>query len=149
MISRDPRCVYVGDHQHEVSLVVALLSEEGIDADAVNDATLGGLEGVVSIVPRAGIKGIEVWVKDLTQADAARTILAEHAAEVQAKQAARLSRSGSVTVVCPSCQLQSEFPASQQGTVQTCPSCRAYVDIPDPDEETEWPDDFGQPEDEA
>src|SRR4051794_27117923 len=103
MISRDPRCVYVADHQHEVALVLALLRDDGIDGVAANEATLGGLEGVTGWVPRAGIKGIEIWVGDLADADRARTLLAQRTAEVQAVRTARKARTGAVDVTCPEC----------------------------------------------
>ncbi len=146
MISRDSRCVYVGDYQHEIALVIALLAEEGIEAEAMNEATLGGLEGLSGWVPRAGLKGIEIWVKDPAQADSARQLLARRMAEVQAVKQDRESRTGTVVVVCPSCKESSNFPASQQGTVQECVHCQKYVDVPDPNDETDWPDDFGPSE---
>src|SRR5262245_8306376 len=104
MISRDPRCVFVAGQQHEAALVIALLEEEGIEAALVNDATLGGLEGVAGIVPRAGIKGMEVWVQDVAKAGAAREYLDRRTEEVRALRDARQSRTGIVEVVCPSCQ---------------------------------------------
>ncbi len=142
MISRDSRCVYVGDYLHEIALVIALLAEGGIEAEAMNEATFGGIEGLTSIVPRAGQKGFEIWVKDPTQAAPARQILAQRMAEVQAVKQDRESRTGTVVVVCPSCKESSNFPASQQGTVQECVHCHKYVDVPDPNDETDWPDDF-------
>ena len=148
MISRDSRCVYVADHQHEVALVLALLREDGIEGNAANSATLGGLEGVTGWVPRAGTKGIEIWVNDLSEADKARTLLAQRMAEVQEVRTARQTRTGTVDVTCPKCEQTSAFPAAEQGTVQSCPKCSAYIDIPDPDDATEWPDDFGTPEEE-
>src|SRR5262249_35508875 len=147
MISRDRRCVFVADYHHEAALVISLLAEESIDAAVVNDATLGGLEGVVSIIPRAGIKGLEVWVNDVAQADRAREVLARRDEEVTAKRAARAARSGSVDVQCPACRKISPFPASEQGTVQECPRCGEYLDVPEPDESLVWPEDFGRPED--
>ena len=33
------------------------------------------------------------------------------------------------------------------GTTETCPHCGAYIDIPDPDDDSTWADvDFGQEE---
>jgi len=147
MISRDQRCVFVADYHHEAALVIGLLAEEGIEATVVNDATLGGIEGVVGIVPRAGIKGLEVWVNDLAQATRAREVVAQRAEEVKAKRAARAARTGSVDVQCPACRKISPFPASEQGTVQECPQCGEYLDVPEPEESVVWPEDFGGPED--
>jgi hypothetical protein len=149
MISRDQRCVYVANFQHEVALVIGLLGEEGIEAVAVNDATLGGLEGVVGIVPRAGIKGIEVWVPDVSRVDEARAILNRRMQEVNVAKNARQSRTGTDIVSCTECGAKSLFPAALRGTVQNCPECQQFIDIPDPDDQTEWPGDFGDAEDES
>jgi transcription initiation factor IIE alpha subunit len=140
MISRDQRCVHVADHQHEVAFVLAILRDEGIEATATNEATHGGVEGLTGWIPRAGIKGIEIWVNDLDSVETARTILSQRLAEIQELRDARKTRTGTVDVMCTDCNQTSTFPAAQQGTVQSCPKCNAYVDVPDPDEEADWAD---------
>src|SRR5258707_15774991 len=112
MISRDPRCVHVADHQHEVAPILALLRDKGIESTAVNDATLGGLESMTGWVPRDEALGIEIWVNDVARADEARAMLARRAAEVQDMHVAREARMGTVDVECPSCGQTSELPAA-------------------------------------
>ncbi len=146
MISRDQRCVYVVDNFADGGLVVALLGEEGIEAEIINSATLGGLEGVASMAPRAGIKGMEVWVHDLAKVEPAKQILEERFEQVRSLRAQREARTGTIDAACEECGRSSTFPASQGGTVQDCPYCQKYMDVPDPDDE--WDQDFGTPEDE-
>ena len=144
MISRDQRCVYVVDNLADGGLVIALLGEEGIEAEIINSATLGGLEGVASLAPRAGIKGMEVWVHDLSKVQRATQLLEERFEQVRARRAQREARTGTIDAVCEECGKSSTFPASQAGTVQDCPHCQRYMDVPDPDDE--WNQDFGTPE---
>jgi len=43
-----------------------------------------------------------------------------------------------ITSECEECGTSSEFPASQDGTTQTCPKCHAFIDVG----QFDWPDDF-------
>ncbi|HEY1376796.1 MAG TPA: hypothetical protein VGF55_08370, partial [Gemmataceae bacterium] len=85
--------------------------------------------------------GVEVWVKNPADADRARQLLAERAAEVEAKA----NRTGTVEARCEECGQSSTFPAAEQGTIQTCPHCGAMLDVPDPDDD--W--DVGEPDEAA
>jgi hypothetical protein len=140
---RDPKCVHVDDNLARANLVAAWLGSQGIPADVMNELTLGGFEGLVSILPsKLSFRGVEVWVKDPADADRARQLLAEHAAELQA---AKANRTGTVEAVCEECGEATIFPAAEQGTIQTCPHCGALLDVPDPD--ADWGDeDFGEDE---
>jgi len=81
MIYRDPKCVFVANNPGEADVVAGWLSDQGIRAQVMNRATLGGLEGLTPFSPLGvATVGIEVWVQDPTQADEALRLLAEHAA---------------------------------------------------------------------
>ena len=140
MYYRDPKCVHVEHNLARARLIVAWLGSHGIPAEVMDEMTLGGFEGLVSILPsKLSFRGVEVWVLDPADADRARQLLAEHAAELQA---ARAGRTGEVEAVCEECGDATTFPAEEQGTVQECPHCGAYLDVPDPDDD--WgTDDFG------
>jgi hypothetical protein len=104
----------------------------------MNELTYGGFEGLTAILPgKLSLRGIEVWVTDLADADQARQLLAERAAEMQAKA----NRTGTVEARCEECGIVSTFPAAEQGTIQYCPRCAATMDVPDPDDD--W--DVGEP----
>jgi hypothetical protein len=142
MFHRDPKCVHVDYNLAHAQLVVGWLGSHGIAAEVMNEMTLGGFEGLVSILPsKLSFRGVEVWVNNPADADRARQLIADHAAELQAS---RGNRTGEVEAVCEECDQPTTFPASEQGTVQQCPHCGAYVDVPGADDE--W--DVGEPEDE-
>jgi hypothetical protein len=142
MIYRDPRCVHVDDSLAHANLVVVWLESQGIFAQVMNELTLGGFDGLVSILPnKLGIRGVEVWVDDPANAERARQMLAEHAELLVSKAA----RSGNVDALCEECGATSTFPAAEQGTIQDCPHCGAMLDVPDAD--GDW--DVGEPEIEA
>src|SRR5437762_4778460 len=139
MYYRDPKCVHVDDNLAHAQVVVGWLGAHGIEAEVMNEMTLGGFEGLVSILPsKLSFRGVEVWVNDPADADRARQLIADHAAELQATRA---SRTGEVEAVCEECGQTTTFTAAEQGTVQQCPHCGAYLDVPDPGEESD--DDFG------
>jgi hypothetical protein len=142
MTYRDPKCVHVDHNLARARLIAGWLGGHGIPADVMDEMTLGGFEGLVSILPaKLSFRGVEVWVIDPADADRARQLLADKAAEIQAKK----SRTGTVEARCEDCGRSSTFPAAQQGSIQNCPHCGAMVDVPDPD--GEW--DVGEPDDAA
>jgi hypothetical protein len=139
MIYRDPKCVHADNNLAKARLIAGWLESQGIPADVMDEMTLGGFEGLVSILPsKLSIRGVEVWVIDPADADRARQLLAERAEEL----AAKASRTGTVEAACEECGAVSAFPAAEQGTIQNCPRCGASMDVPDPDED--W--DVGVPE---
>lgn len=144
MISRDRRCVAVANNSAEAGMIVALLGGFGIEAEVMNEATQGGLVGVTGLVPRAGLFGLEIWVNDLTRIPEAIKLLTAENERFMNLRDDRQSRTGNVIVACDECRKQCVFPASEQGTVQSCVHCGAYVDVPDPNDD--WPEYLGEPE---
>src|SRR3954463_4442921 len=140
MIYRDPKCVHIDNNLARARLVAGWLDGQGIPAAVMDENTLGGFEGLVSILPsKLSLRGVEVWVTNPADADRARQLIAEHAAELKTTRA---NRTGEIQATCEECGAAATFPASDQGTVQHCPQCGAYMDVPDPDEE--WDEhDFG------
>lgn len=135
---RDPKCVFVADDFGTAGVVVGWLAGHGIEAAVMDQATLGGLEGLTWAAPgRVSTRGLEVWVADANQADAARSLLESKTAEVQAMKAARTNRTGTVTAVCEDCGGETAFPLSAAGRTENCPHCRSYIDVPDPDAEAD------------
>ena len=128
MLYRDPKCVFVANDFGQADVVAGWLQEHGIDAEVMNQATMGGMVSPLFI----GATGIEVWVVDSAQAATAIQLLGEHAVSQLAKE-----RTGPpLKVVCTECGKVSTFPTKQQGTVQECPHCAAYLDV-EPEDEAE------------
>jgi hypothetical protein len=135
MIYRDPKCVFVADTVGVGEIIVVWLANHGIEAQVMNPATLGGLDGL-TWASRTGVAagGIEVWVNDASQAAQARELLEQHATELTAKTAAR-NAGGDITVTCEECGKENVVPGSETGKVVNCKHCEAYMDVPDPSED--------------
>src|SRR5690242_5389848 len=101
MYYRDPKCVFVeGESLARANLVVGWLAGHGIAAEVMNELTYGGFEGLTAMLPgKLSLRGIEVWVTDPADADRARQLLAQQAAEVEAKA----NRTGTVEATCEEC----------------------------------------------
>src|SRR4051794_11933134 len=120
MIYRDPKCVHIDNNLARARLVAGWLDGQGIPAAVMDENTLGGFEGLVSILPsKLSLRGVEVWVNNPDDADRARQLLAERAAHLEAKA----NRTGTVDATCEECGKVATFPAAEQGTIQDCPHC--------------------------
>ena len=125
MFYRDPKCVYVGNDFGQANVVAGWLQGQGIPAEVMNQATMGGL-----ISPAlTGATGMEVWVVDAAQAPEAIRLLGDH----MVSQITRDQRGPPLFVTCEECGKTSNFPAKQRGSVQECPHCTAYLDVEDLD----------------
>jgi hypothetical protein len=144
MYYRDPKCVCVSDSIALANTVVAWLGGNGIEAEVMNELTMGGFEGLTAFLPgKLSLRGVEVWVRKWADAESARTLADEHVAKLAAERSERENRQGNIEVVCEDCHKTSIFPASLQGTIQDCSHCRATLDVPDANDD--W--DVGEPED--
>jgi hypothetical protein len=138
MYYRDQKCVYVADNIALAHTVVGWLGEQGIAAEVMNEMTLGGFEGLTAWLPgKLSLRGVEVWVTDPAEADRGRELVSACMHLLEAVGESRANRVGSAEAVCEECGAAAIFSASEQGTVQKCPHCGAYIDVPDPDEN--WP----------
>src|SRR5262245_48446029 len=130
MSDRDLRLVFIADSVDEGHIMVACLAAEGIEARFLNDLSLGGFTGHHGELPgRAYLR--EVWVIDPDNADRARQIVREKVAAFAEARTLRLRQRDPVSATCEECGQSAEFPAAEIGTVQDCPHCGAYLDVPD------------------
>jgi hypothetical protein len=135
MTDRDPRCVHVDPDAAMARFVASWLTAQGLPAKVTNEEILGGFEGLVSVSAGLGSHGVEVWVDDPADADGARQLLAEKEAELKAAHSAKASP---IEAVCDECGTRSTFPGEARGSVQECPNCAVYMDIPGADDD--WDD---------
>src|SRR5262245_24299679 len=134
-MTRQQCCVFVGDSFAEAETVAAFLNSEGVPASVIDPSAVGGMEGL-SLMAGASSGGLEVWVRNPAAATYARKLIADHDFELRSH---RERRTGLIRVDCEECGAMVKFPAEKAGTVQECPNCMAYLDVPDPDDE--WADD--------
>jgi hypothetical protein len=120
--------------------IVAWLSAQDIPAET-RDGDHTDSTGLAAMTESLSVK--EVWLKDESHRERALQVV-----EQQAKRLHEHREEGpeyEIALTCEKCGRQMVFSSKLRGTVQECPECAEYVDIPD-----EGDDDFdyGQPEDE-
>lgn len=149
MRSRDPKCVFVTDRLSVADVVVNSLSHQGITAEVMNRLTLGGLLGL-TIWSSTGVsaEGIEVWVHDVKDVPRALQVIAEGEERRQQLQRDK-AELGPVDAKCEECGQATTFPGKQRGTVQDCPHCGAYMDVPGDEASFDWQNDAEDPGDGA
>ncbi len=124
----EQHCAYRATDVGEADLVVAWLQRHGIAARVKDRFAATNFE-VPGIAAPAGI---EVCVIDSGDVDRARELLRDH---FDARRRAERSAASGMTLnaTCEECGKTSPFPAVQMGSVQTCPHCSAYLDLPEED----------------
>ena len=124
-MSRDLTCVYRAADLGEADIVAAWLADQGVTVHVKNRNS--AINVYVSSV--AAPRGIEVCVADPAQVHRAKELLRKHAGESAVKKL-HDAAGPEIEAVCEECGKASRFPFAQRGSVQTCPHCRQYVDVP-------------------
>ena len=139
---RHPHCVEVLEEMAAARALADWLTEKGYPAEPVIPDSVATPGDSLGLSPEA-FTGYEVRVAKLEHVDAARQTLEELKEEVAAirdMRKKRAERTGTITAVCEDCGKSSDWPASAMGTTETCPHCGRYLDVPDPDDQTNWDD---------
>ena len=115
MALHDPLAVYDAANDVEAQLICNLLNEAGVEAYLTEDDAQVGQ-----------VMKPQVWV-DRSAIDRAKPILQDYERRQQREGMAQAD-DAVVESVCDECGKRTTFSASQEGTVQTCPHCGAYMD---------------------
>ena len=128
--------VYTAGTNLEAHVIANMLNDNGVPAFAVEDqsgATLW-MFGTIGQIHRP-----KIWVDKSAATEARQLIL-----DFEERRRERKNRgpgTEEIPVQCEKCGQTTMFPDTQNGTVQNCPSCDAYVDVGSLD----WDEDFGEP----
>ena len=121
----DLECVYRAANIGEADIVANWLTDHGIEVH-IKDSFAATTLQIPAII---SAKGIQVCVINPADADRAKALLREH--ELDIRHARELSAlQGPIDATCEECGEVSSFPAQDSGRVQTCPHCRAHLDVP-------------------
>jgi hypothetical protein len=135
---KDPFAAYNAAHNVEAELVRNALVAAGIEAHFTED--LMSL-GIFAFGPIPEIHRPQVWI-ERADADRAAPILAEferRSAELRGTPtAAPEASTARVEQACEECGKMLSFPAGQEGSVQECMYCGAYVDVGGADGDEDW-----------
>jgi len=125
-MQRDLICVYRAADLGEADIVAAWLDDQGITVHVKNRHAAGTMQTPLIVAP----KGIEVCVIDPEQVERAEALVREHL-EHRKQKANEPAMGRTIEAVCEECGKASRFSFEQRSTVQTCPHCRQYLDVPE------------------
>ena len=123
MALREPTAVYIAANSLEAHFLCGLLINCGIDAVVVEGVSHHGDTASTILIDRVEVERARPIFVDFEQRVAER-----HVAAISWNH--RPSEDFLV-VTCEECGIQSSFPATQYGLIQSCPQCHAYVDVGD------------------
>lgn len=156
MSRSDANCVYVTSDLAEAEALVAWLREREIAADL--ETHLKESDGVV-LTPFSSsdmASRLEIHVQDTERAAEVRQLIAQNKTEwYQTAEEVKSAPPQDMAVKCDACGQTSLYPGQLQGSVQVCPHCGAYLDIPGGEDEFDWSvvdetvSEYDQPDDSA
>lgn len=117
-----PVCIRRTGSVEEAELIVAWLDESGIDATIIGQDNPGVLAFGVT-----DSQGVAVFVPDAVTAERAAAALAEHDKE---RGRTTAIDAADIDVVCEDCGRMCSFDAEHVGSVQACPECGSFLDVP-------------------
>ena len=123
-MSSGPVRIHRTDTLEEAAIIVNWLAEQGIEATVYDPANPGVMAFGVT-----DAEGIEIYAADAETAQRAKTLLAEHEKE-RAKASAGRPKGARIEIKCENCGQTSSFEPELAGTIQECPDCGTYVDVP-------------------
>jgi hypothetical protein len=122
---RDPVAVYNAANNTQAMVVRDALAAAGVEAFVTEDLSVVGT-WIGGFIPE--IHKPQVWV-DRADVERAAPVLVEYERRAAELRRGAAADGGQVEVACEKCNGVATFPAAQQGTVQECPHCGAYIDV--------------------
>ena len=106
----------------EADIIVAWLDDNGVPATVLDHENPG-----VFAFGITDAEGIAIMVADEELAERAKALLEAHDRE---RAAAAAEPQSTVEVTCEECNEVRTFPSNLRGTVQECPECGTFLDVP-------------------
>jgi hypothetical protein len=142
MALRDPFAVYNAASNMEAFFVRDALVAAGINAFVIEDVSQVGtwLGGLIPEIHKP-----QVWVEraDIERAKPVLDDFERRSAELRDADPEEGVTGPVIEVVCAECGHPASFPAAQQGSVQHCPHCGAFIDVGDTEAPARSEDDEG------
>ena len=107
----------------DAELMKSLLEEEGFQVYIADD-TFVGMDWLLS----NAIGGVKIQVLD-SDAERAAQFIEQHGPDTL--ETSNTSDKSDVEVACVECGQISRFSAESRGTVEVCPHCDEYLDVPE------------------
>jgi ribosomal protein S27E len=131
MATHVPQMVYSSGDLAEVNALAIWLAGQGIDARVLGEDSAMGIEAALAFAPDLGFRGVQIWVQNPDDVARAVELIAAKRAEL-ARRAE--GRDEIILVTCEECGEETRFTGESAGSVQNCPHCQAFVDVPGGDD---------------
>ena len=128
----DPISAYIAESNMEAMLVQQFLESEGVEAHVVEDLSLAGY-WMLGFLPQ--IVKPQVWIGRRDEVRASKLLEEYERLKAERDAERKANEPQTIEVHCEECGKTSAFAGSLNGTTQTCPHCRGYVDVG----HFEWP----------
>jgi hypothetical protein len=123
MARREPTPVYQAANNLEAHFLCGLLLNCGIEAVVVESISHHGESASTILIDRSEVEQARPIFIDFEQRLAERYVAANSSNQNFSDQF--------LVVTCEECGVDSTFPVAQYGLIQSCPRCRAYLDVGD------------------
>jgi len=133
---KDPVAVYNAAKNTEAQNVCFALQQSGIEAHVIEDFSPGRM-WAFGALPEIHKPQVFVERDDVERAVPVIEEFEQTRRRRQAEGEDAAAADKPVEAECESCGKRATFPASRRGTVETCPHCGAYLDVPG-DDEFDW-----------
>lgn len=138
MALTDPIAAYNAANPYDATLLCQALEAEGVEAYVIDDETQAGV-WLGGLVPEPN--KTQIWI-GRADAERARVFFEEYerrASELVQADLPTPAGAPVIDVICDGCGKISQFSANLRGSVQTCESCGAYLDVGEStDDSGEW-----------
>ena len=139
MSTHDPSCVFVTGDRAAAKLIVDWLKERGVAAVVQTHMPESDGVGLTPISDADMRARQEIHITEVDRADEIRDLILEHQEElIERAQTIESAPPQDVLVTCEACGQTAVYAAEYQGTVQDCPHCGAYLDVPGGEDEFDW-----------
>jgi hypothetical protein len=128
----DPISAYIAESNMDALHVQRFLESEGVEAYVVEDNEVFG-QTFFGALP--GIFKPQVWISRRDSVLASKLLTEYERLKAERDASRNANEPPTIEVLCEDCGKTSAFAGSLNGTTQTCPHCRGYVDVG----HFEWP----------
>lgn len=138
MTGDQSHALFISDDVRSVELIAEFLQKKGIPCEIVHHMPESDGVGLTPFATSGSTNHLEIQIHDAEKMEEAKALLASHAQELLETSKLVDITPAEVVVTCDECGQQGFFPGELAGTVQDCPHCGTYLDIPGGPDEYDW-----------
>lgn len=139
MSREDPRTIFTSDDLSVAEVVTDWLSKQGKEVELVRHFKESDGVGLTTLSDSQSTSHVEIHVKNIDDVAEVKKLLIENQESILQEAQKRDEKvPEQIAFPCDHCEETAVYPGVMQGTVQECPHCGEYLDIPGGEEEFDW-----------